>query len=440
MNSVTNPKVVIVGAGFGGLLCARELDGYETRDRRSVNVTLIDRHDYHTFQPLLYQVATSLLKPLDVAYPIRKIFRGSKNVHIRQAMVQSVDFERKVVCSSDGAEHPYDLLVLATGSTTNFFGNEEIERNSFGVKDLPEALQLRNHVLACLERSVEFSDPDERRRLLTFVVCGGGPTGVEFAGALAEFLDLVVPAEYPELKREECQIHLIEGQDRVLGPFHPSLSAYAGRVLEGKGVRLHLGVLVKEASGSRVVTGDGDVIECGTIMWSAGVKPADLGDGCTAEKNKGNRIEVDRWLRLVKHPEVFALGDVACVPDDPRGIPMLAQPAIQQGGYAAARIREIVEGKDPSDATPFEYKDKGTMATVGKNAAVVQLGKLRIRGFVGWVAWMALHIFYLIGFRNRVSVMLSWMGYFFGRDRPNRIMTSPAGDALSASVDEELKP
>jgi len=440
MKPEANSKVVIVGAGFGGLLCARDLDGFETRDRRSVHVTLIDRHDYHTFQPLLYQVATSLLEPLDVAYPIRKIFRGSKNIHVRQAMVERIDFERKVVCSSDGAEHSYDMLVLATGSTTNFFGNEAIEASSFGVKDLSEALQLRNHVLACLERSVEFADPEERRRLLTFVVCGGGPTGVEFAGALAELLDLVVPAEYPELQREECQIHLIEGQERVLGPFHPSLSAYAGRVLEGKGVKLHLGVLVKEATESRVVTGDGEVIECGTIMWSAGVKPADLGDGCAAQKNKGKRIQVDRWLRLVEHPEVFAIGDVACVPEDPRGIPMLAQPAIQQGGYAAARIREIVEGKDPAGAAPFEYKDKGTMATVGKNAAVVQLGKLRIRGFAGWVAWMALHIFYLIGFRNRLSVMLSWAGYFFGRDRPSRIMTSPAGDSLSASVDEELKP
>lgn len=424
------PRVVIVGCGFGGLACARKLD------REPLDVLVVDSHNYHLFSPLLYQVATALLNPSDIAFPVRKIFRGSPNVRFRQATITEVDFSSRHLSTANGDLIPYDFLVLAPGSTTNFYGNEALEREALGLKNMEEALQLRNHILACLERAAFCADPAELERLLTFVIVGGGPTGVEFAGALTELLALVLPLEYAQLPSNLVHVILVEGGARLMPPFHEDLGVYTERTLRSRGVDVRLGRLVDHAEADHVVLSDGERIETRTVVWSAGVRASDLARADDATLSRSRRLEVDEALRIPGKPGAFAIGDIASVQAGPEGeLPMLAAPAMQQGRHVGAAILSEVAGDTAAAHRHFRYRDRGTMATVGKKAAVAQVGRFRLRGAAGWLAWLLLHIYYLVGFRNRLGVLWSWGWYYLHNDRPIRIITQANSDPVVNSLD-----
>jgi NADH dehydrogenase len=415
-------RVVVVGAGFGGLACARELDG------SSVDVTLLDRHNYHLFTPLLYQVATSLLNPSDIAYPLRAIFRRSPNVRFRQASVRGVDLDRKTVRTSAGDEIGYDVLVLATGSANNYFSNEALARHTLGMKTLAEAMRLRNHVLSCLELAARAATEDERREWLTFVIAGGGPTGVEYAGALEELLRMVLGRDYPELDRALARIVVVEGLDRLLGAFHPKLGAYAERTLRDRGVEVRTSTLVETATDDRVILRGGEEIATRTIVWSAGVRPDDpLGEA--AERSRSKRVRVDDHLRL--RDDVYAIGDAASVAAGEGELPMLSPPAMQAGRYVARAILDPAATR-----TPFRYVDKGTMATIGRRAAVADVRGLKLKSTLGWLAWLLVHIYYLIGFRNRAAVLASWAWDYLRRDRPIRVIVRSEDDPVASRLDK----
>lgn len=422
--STRRPKVVIVGGGFGGLACARELDG------GSVDVLLVDSRNYHLFTPLLYQVATALLNPSDIAYPLRASFRRSPNVRFRQARVTAVDFDAKTIQMETGGKITYDYLVLATGSSENYFGNEQLAEFTFGLKNLEQALRLRNHVLGCLERASQACDDAERRRLLTFVVVGGGPTGVEYAGALVELLKLVVGNDYPDLSAGLARIVLVEGLDRLLATFPERLGRYAERVLRRRGVEVRTGALVAKANDRSALLGDGEEIQTATVVWSAGVRPNEPTQAPEPPRSRSRRIEVDAHLRIAARQGAFAIGDVASVRHGEDELPMLSAPAMQAGRHVAHLIMNEANPSSGSTRTrlkPFRYRDKGTMATIGRNAAVGKIGPFNLTGFIGWVGWLTVHLYYLVGFRNRLAVFASWGWNYLQKDRPLRIIVRADG-------------
>jgi NADH dehydrogenase len=397
--------VVIVGGGFGGLQCAKALRG------EAVDVLLVDQRDYHLFTPLLYQVASCLLNPSEIAAPLRKVFRGAPNVRFRQGEVVHVDLAAKQLTLADATHVDYDVLVVASGSITNYYGKTSVANHALGLKDLGEALRLRNHVLEAFERATTESDLARRQQILTFCIVGAGPTGVEYAGALGEFVRLVVPAEYPELDPASVRIILLEGGDRVLPTFTRRLSEYARRELELRGVDVRLGVLVDSADDAGIVLHDGTEVATSSMVWTAGVRAENVLD------ESGTRITVDDHLRIRGAVDAYAIGDVAAGHDH-RGdvLPMLSPPAMQAGRYVA---REIVHGPAPR---AFRYRDKGTLATIGRTSAVGQVGPFTFTGFVGWVVWLVVHFYYLIGFENRVRVLLRWAWYYVRLDRPVRMV------------------
>lgn len=406
------PRVVIVGGGFGGLQCAKAL-----RDR-PVDVVLVDRRNYHLFTPLLYQVASCLLNPSEITAPLRKVFRGARNVRYRAGDVTGVDFEKKVVQLADG-ELAYDYLVLATGSETNYYGNDSVRDRALGLKDLGEALELRNHVLECLDRAADTTDDAERERLLTFCIVGGGPTGVEYTGALGELARLILPEEYPELPPSCLRILLLEGGDRLLTMFVPKLSTYARGELERRGVDVRTNTFVASADDRGVVLNDGTEILTASIVWTAGVIPND------PLHETPQRLAVDDHLRVIGAENVFAIGDVAAAHDKHgRDLPMVSPPAMQAGRYVAKRILDGGPngGLDRKRRRPFRYHDKGTLATIGRRSAVGQVGPLRFTGFPGWVVWLVVHLYYLVGFDNRLRVLLRWGWYYVFLERPIRII------------------
>jgi NADH dehydrogenase len=425
---------VIVGGGFGGLSCARRLDG------QAVEVLLIDAHNYHLFTPLLYQVATSLLNPSDIAYPFRRAFRRSPNVRFHQGTVARIDPGRRTVGLHDGEELRYDVCVLATGSMNNYFGNEDIARSTIGLKHLEEALRLRNHVLSCLERASHEPDALARKAWLTFVVAGGGPTGVEYAGALGELFKIVLGRDYPELHHDDARILLVEGMPRLLDAFPDSLGRYAERQLRRRGIEVVTGTLVQSATGEAVSLSTGEEISTRTIVWSAGVRPTEpvRDAGVAIDRSRSGRIEVDEHLRVRGTPGLFAIGDVASVDAGGEELPMLSPPAMQEGRYVARLIaRGAVDGAGVEAAPPFRYVDKGTMATIGRNAAVARIGPFRLTGFLGWATWLFIHLYYLIGFRNRLVVLAEWTWEYLRRDRPIRLIARVDPDPL-ARFGEEL--
>jgi NADH dehydrogenase len=409
------PKVVVIGGGFGGLQCAKALRG------RPVDAVLVDRQNYHLFTPLLYQVASCLLNPAEITAPLRKVLRDAPNVRYRRGDVAHVDFAGKRVHLADGAVLDYDYIVVATGSVNNYYGNDAVERHALGLKDLGEALQLRNHVLACLERATTTTDVDERSQLLTFCIVGGGPTGVEYAGALAELVRLVLPHEYPEIPSSSVRILLLEGGDRLLPMFVPRLSAYARRQLEQRGIEVRTGTLVASADDKGVVLRDGTEVPTASMVWTAGVRPNDVAHDVP------QRLEVDDHLRVVDADGAFAIGDVAAAYDKHgKVLPMTSPPAMQAGRYVA---RQILDG---GGRRPFRYRDKGTLATIGRRAAVGQVWRFRFRGFPGWLVWLVVHLYYLVGFENRLRVLMRWGWYYVRLDRPVRVILAadpPPGKA-----------
>jgi NADH dehydrogenase len=399
------PRVVVVGGGFGGLQCAKALRG------ESLDVLLVDQRDYHLFTPLLYQVASCLLNPSEIAAPLRKVFRGAPNLRFRQGEVVHVDLEAKRLTLADSTRLDYDFCVIATGSVTNYYGKAAVAKHALGLKDLGEALRVRNHVLDCFERATTTLDPEVRARRLTFCIVGAGPTGVEYAGALAEFVRLVVPDEYPELATSSVRIILLEGGDRLLPTFKPRLSAYARRELELRGVEVRLDTLVDSVDDAGIVLHDGSELATSTMVWTAGVRPADVLD------SSAGRIEVDDHFRIAGATCAYAIGDVAAGLGPHREVlPMLSPPAMQAGRYVA---REIVHGASPR---PFRYRDKGSLATIGRTSAVGQVGPLTFTGFIGWIVWLVVHLYYLIGFENRLQVLLRWAWYYVHLDRPVRMV------------------
>lgn len=427
---MTWPRVVIVGGGFGGLACANRLAG------RPLEVVLVDRRDYHQFTPLLYQVASALLTAPDIAYPFRAAFRRVSNVRFLHAEAAGVDLDRRVVHVGGEDELPFDYLVLATGSENNYFGNPALAAHTLSMKTLPQAQRLRNHVLACLEHAAQAGEPDERRRWLTFVMIGGGPTGVEFTGALLELLKLVLGRDYPELAPELARVLLVEGTGRILPTFAPPLGRYASRVLERRGVEVLTETLVERASPEGVLLADGREIAAATVVWSAGIRATQLPGTEQLPQSGARRLATDEHLRIVGEQHVFAVGDVASVKLNGRELPMLSPPAMQEGRYVAETILADVRGSSPR--RPFRYSDKGTMAVIGRNAAVGSIGWAQLTGRIGWLAWLGVHIYYLSGLRNRAVVLVNWAWNYLRKDRPIRMITNidrdPLADQLTASA------
>jgi NADH dehydrogenase len=409
------PRVVIVGAGFGGLACARRLAG------RLVDVVLVDRHNYHLFTPLLYQVATALLNPSDIAYPVRAVFRRARNVRVILGEVVGVDLGARVVRLGSALEGflAYDYLVLACGSANHFFGMDEVAATAFPLKDLAEGMALRNHLLTCFEKAAQLADPEARKPWMTFVLVGGGPTGVELAGAFSELIRLVLVKDFRELDMKEVRIVLVEARDQVLPSFPAPLGEDARRRLERRQIEVRLKTRLENVTGDRVLLSDGEPIPTKTLVWAAGVKPCELVGALGLPTSGSGRVAVDDALRVQGHERVFAIGDIAAVPYRDGEMPMLSAPAIQEGRFVADAILKLEQGLDPGR---FRYRDKGIMATIGRNAAVAQLGRLRFTGFVGWIIWLVVHLYFIIGFRNRVSVLLEWAWEYFRYDRPVRLI------------------
>lgn len=413
-NSTKFPKIVIVGGGFGGIELTKRLKNKE------VEVLMLDRHNYHTFQPLLYQVATGGLEADSIAFPLRKIFKNQKNFTFRVTDIESVEPSRNIVHTSIG-EIDYDYLVIATGSDTNFFGQKEIEHFSMAMKTIPEALNLRSMILQNLEEALVVTDPISKSSLLNFVVVGGGPTGVELSGSLAELKKHILPKDYPELSIEDINVYLIEGSEELLGVMSEQASAKSKQFLEEMGVKVFTNLRVEAYDGDVIRLSDGQSIYTKNVLWSAGVKGAVL-DGLPADSiARGNRIIVDEFNRVHGQQRVFAIGDVAAqiTPDTPNGLPGVAPVAIQQGTQLAKNIIRFINKEEPE---PFKYFDKGSMATVGRNKAVVDIGKIRFQGVFAWFVWMFVHLMSLVGFRNKVVTFVNWVWSYFNYDRGTRLI------------------
>ena len=413
---MSKQRVVIVGMGFGGIRTARVLAG------KGLDVVLVDRNNYHLFQPLLYQVATAGLEQESIAYPLRAMARNWPGVRFHLAEVLGVDFLARALRTATG-QISYDYLVIGAGSVTNFFGLTSVEQHAFDLKELTDAEALRNHILTAFEQAVIEPDPARKRALMTFVIVGGGPTGVEFSGALIELVRYVLAKDYPELSTHAARVVLVEATDTLLAAMPEKLRSYTLNKLRGMAVEVLLNARVVDADPERVVLHDGTVIPAHTLFWSAGVKAAPLADTLGITPVAGGRIPVAPDLTLPGHPEVFVIGDMAYLEQDGMALPMTAPVAMQTGIYAGNAILAKTRG---TTLPPFRYRDKGSMATIGRNAAVASAFGLNFRGYLAWLVWLLLHLYYLIGFRNRVVVMLNWVWYYWFHERQVRLITSRA--------------
>ncbi len=428
----SNPRVVIVGGGFGGLSAAKALA------RQPFDVTLIDRNNHHLFQPLLYQVATAALSPADIASPIRSILRGQKNARIMLAEVSGVDLKRRQVIADD-RRIPYDTLIIATGARHAYFGHDDWAPFAPGLKTIDDATYLRRRILLAFERAENEDDPEERRRLMTFVVVGGGPTGVELAGAIAELAKRALAADFRSIDSRSTRIVLIEAAPRVLTPFDASLSEAARRSLESLGVEVRVGAAVTECNSDGVRVGD-EFIPTRTVIWAAGVMASPAGRWLGAETDRAGRVKVNPDLSVPGHPDVFVIGDTALVSGaDGHPLPGVAPVAKQQGHYIARLLKARSAGRSIG---PFAYRDFGSLATIGRKRAVVQFGRFRLSGFFAWVLWSVAHIYFLIGFRNRFIVALNWVWNYVTFQRGSRLitgMTAPDGEAARQPEPVELR-
>jgi NADH dehydrogenase len=413
-------KIVIVGAGFGGLRLARKLN-----NKPGFEIVLVDRFNYHQFQPLFYQVATAGLDASNISFPLRKVFQKSRNVRIRLAeLKQVIPGENKII--TDLEEIRYDALVLAMGADTNFFGNTQIEGNAFPMKSTVEALQLRYRLLQNFEKALTVTDEKELTRLMNIVVVGGGPTGVEVSGALAEMKKYVLPKDYPELDFSAMNIYLLEGGGKTLAAMSDKSAKQSQRYLEKLGVKVMTSSLVKEYDGKEVLLGNGERISAGTVIWAAGIKgniPVGIDKALPV---KGNRIKIDRHCKVTGYNNIYAIGDLAYMetPKYPNGHPQVAPVAMQQADLLAGNFRLVERKANPGSQYEFEYHDKGSMATVGRNLAVVDVPKpaLHFSGFFAWMIWMGLHLMLILGVKNRFFVFSNWLYNYITYDQNLRLI------------------
>jgi NADH dehydrogenase len=413
-------KLVIIGGGFGGLRLARKLS-----NRAGFDITLIDRFNFHQFQPLFYQVATAGLDASNISFPLRKAFHNSRNVHFRMAEVKQVIPSLNKI-ETDIGDIEYDVLVLATGAGTNFFGNAKMEENAFPMKSTVEALQLRHRLLSNFEDALSEKDPLELQRLMTIVVVGGGPTGVELSGAIADMRKYVLHKDYPELDFSKMNIYLLEGSAKTLGTMSEKSSADARKYLERLGVTVLTNMLLKDYDGKTAVTQDGKRIESRMVIWAAGIKgnvPAGIASELIA---RGNRIKTDRHCLVQGQQNIYAIGDVAFMeePAWPNGHPQVAPVAIQQADMLEHNLRRMEMKSSKEHILEFVYNDKGAMATIGRNLAVVDVPKpkLHFHGFFAWVVWMSLHLMLILGVKNRFFVFSNWLYNYFTRDQNLRLI------------------
>jgi NADH dehydrogenase len=413
-NASRFPLVVIIGGGFGGLEVAKALAD------EPVEVLMLDKHNYHTFQPLLYQVATGSLEAGSIAFSLRKNFDNQKNFRFRVAEVIKVNADKNTIDTTIG-EIAYDYLVLATGSTTNFFGNKDVEHHAMPMKSVPEALDLRYMILQNLEEAVLKQTKEEREPYLSFVLVGAGPTGVELAGALAELRNHILTKDYPELKKEEMRVYLVDFLPKVLGSMSDQASEAAKDFLTKMGVEVLLNVKVENYDGDTITFEGGKSIRTRNVIWSAGVM-GNVPEGLNKDIIvRGNRIRTDNICRVEGYQNIFAIGDVAAMitGDTPKGHPGVAQVAIQMGKATGKNILRIIKGEP---TVPFKYFDKGSLATIGRNKAVADLGKIKFQGFFAWLVWMFVHLISLLGFRNKVVVFINWVGSYISNNGGSRLI------------------
>jgi NADH:ubiquinone reductase (H+-translocating) len=411
-SATRRPHVVVIGGGFGGLYFTRAMR------RADVRITLVDKHNFHLFQPLLYQVATASLSPADVASPIRAILRDQKNAEVWLGEAVDVDAEARTLHLRDGAL-TYDYLVLATGATHAYFGHPEWETYAPGLKDIDDATELRRRFLLAFEAAEREADPEARRRLLTFVIVGGGPTGVELAGAMAEIARQAIPRDFRSIDTTTARILLLEGGPRVLPAYQEVSSRRAQRQLEKLGVEVRTNALVTGIEDDCVHIGD-EVIDAGNVFWAAGVAASPLGARLGAPVDRAGRVLVEPDCSVPGHPEIFVVGDLASIASDGELVPGVAQGAMQMGRHVARTIRGDLAGRP---RRPFHYTDKGLIATIGRAAAVAEIFGVKLSGFVAWFVWVFIHILYLIGFRNRVLVMVQWAWAYLTYARGIRLIT-----------------
>lgn len=417
-------RIVVIGGGFGGL------NFVDTLDTRHYQVVLLDQYNYHTFAPLLYQVATAGLDAPDICGALRKSFRGKKNFHFRMLRVHGIDDALQTVHTEAGDIH-YDQLVLATGTRANFFGNKQLETHTLPLKTVPQARQLRHHIFQALERADLTEDPAERASLMTFLIVGGGPSGVELAGALSELRGHVLQHDYPDTDTNNIRFILVEGGDQLLAQFSDKSSDDALKNLEEMKIELWFGKLISDYDGRTATFKDGSTLQTHTVIWGAGVT-GEVIEGIREGSLSRSHYVVDDRLRIKDYENVYAIGDIAYLTNDqwPKGHPGVAQVAIQMGKRLAKNFNAVAKGKLPKD---FKYLDKGNLAIIGRNRAVADLPKnIHLNGFPAWVIWAFVHIFYLIGFRNRLFTFMSWVGNYITYNRAVRLVIEP-------SLEEELK-
>jgi NADH dehydrogenase len=412
------PRIVIIGCGFAGLKLAKRIN------TKHYQVVLFDKNNYHTFQPLMYQVASAGLEPDSIVYPIRKVFNKKENFHFRMADVQEIDAEKKLLHTSVGTLD-YDHLVMATGAVSNFFGMANVEKYSMPMKSLVEALNLRSVILQNFEKALNISDVQEQDALRSFVIVGGGATGVELAGALAELKRYILPKDYPDLDIRRMQIHVVQGADRLLPGMSEKASADSERFLRGMGVNIWLEIRAQDYDGTTVYTNK-ETFQAKTLIWTAGVKGAPTA-GLNATQTNGGRVLVNSFNQINGHESIFAIGDVAAMTAEelPYGHPMLASVAAQQGVHLGKNFNRLAKQKE---MIPFVYKDKGTMATVGRNLAVVDLKRFKFGGWVAWLMWMFVHLMLLVDFRSRLVVFVNWAWSYLFYDKGTRLIVRKVKD------------
>ncbi|WP_340153626.1 NAD(P)/FAD-dependent oxidoreductase [uncultured Marivirga sp.] len=426
----TNQKrIIIVGGGFAGITMAKKFAG------KDVQIVLLDRHNYHTFQPLLYQVATAGLEPDSIAGPLRKLLENHRNIYFRMATVSRIDQQENKIISNVG-ELEYDYLIIAAGSKTNFFGQNEKFEKAFPLKQIPQALDFRSHILQNFEEAVLSSDEAKIERLMNIVIVGGGPTGVELAGALGELKKHVLPNDYPDLDFNRLNIYLVEGMGRLLGGMSDFADRKAQKYLKKFEVNVKLNTMVNSYDGEKVEFSNGETLPAATLLWGAGVM-GNVIEGLSEESVSNSRYQVDRYNLVKGTQNIYAVGDIALMQteDFPKGHPMLAPVAMQQGDRLAKNILAAMKGNEQK---PFKYLDKGSMATVGRNKAVVDLPKnLHFGGFFAWFIWMFVHLISIVGFRNKIVILSNWIWNYFTYDRGTRLIIRPFVPKVKSQKDKK---